>query len=169
MQEEEKKRKLEQEKNRVLVEKQEVIPFLWEIDTCKWLINHFQKALISTSEETPQEQDNKQEIVKTDNTDSKLKAIDLSKREDEQPIQTSEERKDKKAKGLKKKENNQNEKDLIDFLVDINLINRIQEIKLSPPGTLGDVPSFLVELKKRLGEFEKRSEEEKVRIKVIIE
>ncbi len=167
-QEEEKKRKLEEEKNKVQVEKQEVIPFLWEMDTCKWLINHFQKIINIPLEQTKEETNNIQGNAKKENNDSKLKPIDLSKREDEQPIQLADEQRDKKVKGSKKKENIPADKSYIDFIIDINLINKIQEIKLSPPGKTTEIPAFLVDLKRKLEEYEKRSEEEKARMRVKI-
>jgi hypothetical protein len=148
------------------VEKQEIIPFLWEIDNCKWLINHFQKIINLPQEEMKEELTIKQEINR--NIDSKLKPIDLSKREDEQPIQISDEQRDKKEKGTKKKEVNVNDKSYIDFIIDISLINRIQEIKLSPPGRIDEIPAFLVDLKKRQEEYEKRSEEERTKMKVML-
>jgi hypothetical protein len=139
---------------------------LWEIDTCKWLINHFQKIINVPLEQTREETNDMQANTKKENNDSKLKPIDLTKREDEQPIQIVDEQRDRKVKGSKKKENIKNDNSYIDFIIDINLINRIQEIKLSPPGKTTEIPSFLVDLKRKLEEYEKRSEEEKTKMRV---
>jgi hypothetical protein len=134
------------------------------MDTCKWLITHFSKFNKQESEENTNT--NTPVVKNSENTNSKLKPIDLSKREVENTISIPDEKdkkKEKKVKTLNKREISANEGGFIDL--DIDIINRIQLVKLAPPVQKTQLSAFLNEVEKKLKELKKLSEVEKAKIK----
>lgn len=92
------------------------------------------------------------------------------KNEEDQVIKIADDRdnrgkkKDKTVKTSNRREIEEYENAFVDL--DINIINQISSLKLSPPIDKSQIPSFLVEIEKKLQEFKKKSEEEKFKQRV---
>ena len=74
-------------------------------------------------------------------------------------------KKEKPLKTFNKREIEEYESAFVDL--DINIINQISTLKLSPPVNKSQLSNFINDLEKKLQEFMKKSEEEKLKQKVI--
>jgi hypothetical protein len=134
-------------------------PFAYEISTCEWLSNYF-KNLIGVKDAVPTTEANKQ------NTNAKIDE-DLSKgllkpvvRKDDNlfiGLSTSEAPK-KKVKGPKVSKREQAALSSGLLSLDISIIKKIQDVKLSPPTKRSDVIAFIELLQKNINDFKNQAQ-----------
>jgi chromosome segregation ATPase len=133
-------------------EPEEVVRFGYEIATCEWLKTYFSSLI---GEKT-------QKVVETkpvQNTNEDSKLVTIVKNEKEQELGLSGEVvAKKKGKGPKVSKREQKVESTNMLALDLNVINKIKDVKLTPPVFKADVPAFLEKLGKAHEEFVAESE-----------
>jgi DNA repair exonuclease SbcCD ATPase subunit len=146
------------------VQKVEEEPFAYEMYTCEWLANYFKNS-IASKDNTQQVQSNvpvTSSNTKIDEDISKGLIKPISRKDDEFSIglSTSAPAK-KKQKGPKVSKREQKLESSNLLTLDIGIIKKIQDVKLSPPSMKSDIPSFIGLLEKTMNDFKAQASAQK--------
>jgi chromosome segregation ATPase len=124
-------------------EQEEDFPNAYEIATCEWLISYF-KSVIG---EHPEKKESKSTIsTVSQSTDDNLKPIE--RKDNEHELGLSEVSHAKKKKGPKVSKRDQKADSTGLLVIDSTVVNKIKNVKLSPPVFKKDVHEFIEKLEK---------------------
>ncbi len=144
------------------VKKVEEEPFAYETYTCEWLVNYFKNAIAS--------KDNTQQVKaeplivtnsKIDEDISKGLIKPLSRNDDEFFGVSTPAVGKKKQKGPKVSKREQKLESSNLLTLDIGIIKKIQDVKLSPPSLKADIPNFITLLEKTIKDFKSQASAQK--------
>ena len=162
--EREAKENAEEEQPEGEVQKVEEEPFAYEMYTCEWLANYFRNS-IASKELTQQVQSNepvKNSNSKIDEDISKGLIKPISRKDDEFSIGLSgSTAAKKKQKGPKVSKREQKLESSNLLTLDIGIIKKIQDVKLSPPSMKTDIPNFITLLEKTIKDFKSQATAQK--------
>jgi hypothetical protein len=133
-------------------EPEDVVKFGYEIATCEWLKSYF---ISISSDKTQKVAEIK--TVKSTNEDSKLVTIVKNEKELELGLSDAVAAK-KKGKGPKVSKRELKVESTNILALDLNVINKIKDVKLTPPVFKNDVAAFLEKLEQTHQEFVVESE-----------
>jgi chromosome segregation ATPase len=133
-------------------EPEEVVKFGYEIATCEWLKTYFSSIISDKSQKVVENKP-----VQNTNEDSKLVTIVKNEKELELGLSGDVVAK-KKGKGPKVSKREQKVESTNMLALDLNVINKIKDVKLTPPVFKADVSAFLEKLGKAHEEFVAESE-----------
>lgn len=130
----------------------EVVKFGYEMATCEWLKTYFSSLLGDKTQKVVETK-----TVQNTNEDSKLVPIVKNEKELELGLSEAGVAK-KKGKGPKVSKREQKVESTNMLALDLNVINKIKDVKLTPPVFKAEVSAFLEKIEKAYQEFVVESE-----------